>query len=169
MLSFYECLLHLYPALYRHEFAEEMVTVFRDARRDVSSQGPAKRIAFYAGEIQGLLAGALREHVAMLGGSYRPISFRRFDMRPEFRFPRSTVVLMLIIFGGVVLAMKNADTIMVAHGGADWSIWPSLPWFLVGAFVLMGALAVAVLSVLFALKRTGAHRLENLGTNARQD
>jgi len=32
MLSFYQTLLYLYPAIYRREFAEEMVSVFRDAR-----------------------------------------------------------------------------------------------------------------------------------------
>ncbi|HTW58207.1 MAG TPA: hypothetical protein VMD99_08755 [Terriglobales bacterium] len=169
MLSFYQCLLYLYPATYRHEFAEEMLSVFRDARRDVSSEARARRIGFYARETWGMFSGALRERVAIFTGGYRPISFARFDMRLEFRFPRATVVLMSIIFAGVILAMRDADRIQVKYGGGDWSIWPSLPWFLGIAFLLTCALAVAVVAVLFALRRTGAHRLESLETSAGRD
>lgn len=40
---------------------------------------------------------------------------RNLRVRPEFRFPRSTVFLMSIIFGGVILAMEKASTIQVKY------------------------------------------------------
>lgn len=162
MLSFYRWLLYLYPQLYRHEYADEMVSVFRDAQAAVRDGSFKERICFPVRESLGLLAGALREHIRIITGGYQSISFRRFDVRPEFRFPRSTVFLMLIIFGGVILTMEKANTIQVKYAAGSGSIWPSLPWFL--GFTLLFTCAVAMVGwgILFALGRTGTHRLANL-------
>src|ERR1700730_16491597 len=111
MLSFYRCLLYLYPSLYRREYADEMISVFRDAQADVSDGSFGERISFRAREAWGLLAGAVQQHIRIIGGSYPLISFKRFNMRPVFRFPRSTVFLMSIIVAGVILAMEKANTI----------------------------------------------------------
>ena len=46
MITFYRCLLYLYPSLYRQEFAEEMVSVFRDAQADVSATSFRERTGF---------------------------------------------------------------------------------------------------------------------------
>ena len=88
-------------------------------------------------------------------------------MRPEFRFPRSTVLLMSIIFGGVILAMEKANTIQVKYGAGSGSIWPSLPWFLGLTLLFTWAMVMVVWGILFALGRSGAHRLANIqpGTN----
>jgi hypothetical protein len=129
MLSFYRCLLYLYPPLYRREFKDEMVSVFRAAHADISAASLRDRISFRIRESLGLLAGAVREHVRIINLSDQLISFRRFTMRPEFRFPRSTVVLMLVIFAGVILAMEKANTVQVAYAAGADSIWPSTPWF----------------------------------------
>jgi hypothetical protein len=167
MLSFYRWLLYLYPSLYRREYGDEMISVFRDAQADVSDGSFGERISFRAHEAWGLLAGAVQERLCIVRGSYQLISFTRFNMRPEFRFPRSTVFLMSIIFAGVILAMEKAHTIQVKYAAGVGSIWPSLPWFL--GLALLGTCVTAMLvwGILFALGRTGAHRLANiqLGTN----
>jgi hypothetical protein len=162
MLSFYRWLLYLYPSLYRREYADEMVTVFRDAHADISDGSFGERISFRAHETWGLLAGAVREHIRIISGSYQLTSFTRFDMRPEFRFPRSTVFLMSIIFGGVILAMEKANTIQVKYAAGAGSIWPSLPWFLGLTLLFTCAAAMVGWGILFALGRTGVHRLANI-------
>ena len=162
MIRLYRWLLYLYPSPYRREYADEMVSVFREAQADVDARNLAAGISFRIREGWGLLAGAAREHFRMLCGNCRLVSYTRCDMRPEFRFPRSTVFLMSIIFAGVVLAMEKADKIQVKYGAGAGSIWPSLPWFLGLTFLLTCALVVGVWGILFALKRTGAHRLADL-------
>jgi hypothetical protein len=160
MLSLYKGLLYLYPSLYRREYAHEMISVFRDAHADVSAGRVTDRISFSISEIFGLLAGALRERVRVV--SHPLIAFRRFDMRPEFRFPRSTVFLMSIIFAGVILAMEKANLIQVKYAAGVGSVWPSLPWFLGFTLLFTWAAALVVWGILFALGRTGTHRLENI-------
>ena len=162
MLSFYRWLLHLYPQLYRHEYGDEMISVFRDAKADVSAGSFNERICFPVRESLGLLAGALREHLRIITGSHQSLSFRGLAMRPEFRFPRSTVLLMSIIFGGVTLAMEKANTIQVKYAAGSGSIWPSLPWFLGFTLLLTCAVAMVGWGILFALGRTGTHRLANI-------
>jgi hypothetical protein len=46
-------LLYLYPHLYRHEYADEMVSVFRDAHADVSAGSFKERISFRVRETFG--------------------------------------------------------------------------------------------------------------------
>jgi hypothetical protein len=162
MLSLYRGLLYLYPSLYRREYADEMISVFRDAHDDLSAARVTDRISFRIREILGLLAGALRERVRFVSGRSPLIAFRRFDMRPEFRFPRSTVFLMSIIFAGVILAMEKANLIQVKYAAGVGSIWPSLPWFLGSTLLFTWAAALVVWGILFALGRTGTHRLENI-------
>jgi hypothetical protein len=159
MLRFYRWLLYLYPRPYRHEYAAEMVSVFRDAHADVNAGGFRQHISFRVRETLGLLAGAVREHVRVVTGGYQSISFRGFDVRPEFRFPRSTVFLMSVIFGGVILAMEKADAIQVKYAAGAGSIWPSLPWFLGFTLLFTCAAAMVGWGILFAFGRTGAHRL----------
>jgi hypothetical protein len=162
MLSFYRWLLFLYPSLYRREYGDEMISVFRDAQADVSDGSFGERISFRAHEAWGLLAGAVREHLRIISGSYQLISFTRFNMRPEFRFPRSTVFLMSVIFAGVILAMEKAHTIQVKYAAGVGSIWPSLPWFLGLTILFTCATVMVIWGILFALGRTGVHRLANL-------
>ena len=62
-------------------------------------------------------------------------------MRPEFRFPRSTVFLMLVSLAGVVLSLEKARTVQVKYGaGATlMSVWPALPWALVLVLLILSA------------------------------
>jgi len=87
-------------------------------------------------------------------------------MRPEFRFPRSTISLMLVILVGVVLTIQKAKTIQVKYG-ADSSIvpvWSTLPQSLMVMFIAVCAVALAGWAILFALRRSGVHRLANVQT-----
>jgi hypothetical protein len=158
MLSLYRWLLYLYPRLYRYEYADEMVSVFRDAHVDVNAGSVKDRISFRVRETLGLLAGAVR----FTAGSYQSISFKGFAVRPEFHFPKSTALLMSIIFAVVILAMEKANTIQVEYEVGSESIWPSLPWFLGLALLLTCAAAMVGWGILFALRRTGTHRLANI-------
>lgn len=166
MLSVYRGLLYLYPSVYRREYAAEMVSVFRNAQADVSAASLRERFSFRFREGWGLVAGAVQEHLRTMSDSYQSISFRRFDMRPEFRFPRSTVFLMSIIFAGVILAMEKANTIQLKYAAGAGSIWPSLPWFLGFVFLFTCAAALVGLGILFALGRTGAQRIANIQTGS---
>ncbi len=167
--ALYEGLLRLYPRSYRQQFGDEMIAVFREAGADVHQKGSLGKARFYFREIGGLFRGALAEHARRIFGGRVPfpLSSRRFDMHPEFRFPRSTVFLMSIIFAGVILAMEKADAIQVKYAAAADSIWPSLPWFLGIALLFTCATVIVIWGILFALGRTGVHRLASIqpGTN----
>jgi hypothetical protein len=153
-VTLYCWLLCLYPGSYRAEFGEEMTSVFRDARSGLPPALAAK-IGFYRREFCGLLSSALCAHFDRMFGAGTP--FRRFDMQPQFRFPRSTVFLMLVIFAAVVLTIAKAAS--VAGGLA---VWPSLASVLVFMLLTMCAAAAVVWGILHTLRRSGVHRLENV-------
>ena len=109
MLTVYCWLLCLYPRSYRREFGDEMTSVFRDARIELPPALAAK-VSFYGREFCGLLSGALCAHFDRVFGP--AISFPRFHMQRQFRFPRSTVFLMCMILASVVLAINKAVNIV---------------------------------------------------------
>ena len=90
-------------------------------------------------------------------------------MQPQFRFPRSTVFLMCVILAGVLLAIEKAKTIQVKYGPQEvMAVWNSLPWFLFIFPALACATVAAVWGLLFALRRTGMHRLDRMRTSQEQ-
>src|SRR6266576_6555723 len=113
MFSLYHSLLYLYPPAHRHEYGEEMITVFREVQTETARRGMLARVLFWLRELQGLLAGALCEHLRTITGSHypSPIFSRRLSMRSEFRFPKATVTLMTIILAAVVMAIEKATAI----------------------------------------------------------
>jgi hypothetical protein len=112
-VSVYRQLLRLYPAIHREQFADEMMAVFADVEADTLSKGKLARGVFWTREIAGIVGGILHEHWRALGGDSVGLCFptRRFTMRTEFRFPKTTAALMTIILAGVVLAIKKGETI----------------------------------------------------------
>lgn len=163
MTNLYGCLLYLYPVGYRRQFAEEMIHVFRQSEADARSESPSKHVAFCLRELSGLLSGALREQMRTILGSYEYIPTTRFNMRPEFRFPRSTVCLMSLILAAVVLAITKATTIEVKYGvGAMETVWPSTLLFLAVVTGFVCSVVGVVWGILFAMRRTGMHRLSNV-------
>jgi hypothetical protein len=162
VLTAYCWLLRLYPRGYRNQFGEEMTSVFREGCSNLPPALPAK-IRFYRREFCGLLSGALYAHFDRIFGPGIP--FRRFDMQPQFRFPRSTVFLMWVILAGVLLAIEKAKTIQVKYGPQEvMAVWNSLPLFLFLFPALACAIVAAVWGLLFALRRTGMHRLDSVRT-----
>jgi hypothetical protein len=173
MLALYRFLLRLYPATYRCEYGNEMVAVFLDAKADIWERNPAARAAFCLRETAGLLRGMLNERVHSLLGSHQ-FAPRRFAMHSEFRFPKSTTVLMFIILAGVVLAIEKASSIAASIPYANPQLPPihaTPPTFAPATmltFAVVYGVAIVAWIVLFALRRSGVHRLENLATGAGQ-
>jgi hypothetical protein len=167
MVSIWRSLLYLYPPNCRREYGEEMMAVLLDVQAEHSGQGLWARCGSYARETAGLVSGALREHLRSKTGFYRPMfSPRRFAMHSEFRFPKSTAVLMIVIFAAVVMAIEKA----IAIASSQWPrtnapIGPIHPvgfTFLPIMAVIFGTATVAGIAgwlVLFALRRSGVHRL----------
>jgi hypothetical protein len=158
-LTFYCWLLCLYPGSYRKEFGEEMASVFREARSALPRTTAAKA-SFYRREFCGLLLGAMWAHFDRLFG--RAMPFSRFAMQPQFRFPRSTVFLMVVIFVGVILTIAKAMSVSAAYGAAPGSVWPSFISIFGFMSVVLCAAAAVVWGILHKLRRSGAHRLENV-------
>jgi uncharacterized membrane protein YhaH (DUF805 family) len=80
-------------------------------------------------------------------------------MRSQFRFPRSTVLLMLVIFAGTVLTIAKASSIAGARPG---SVWPSFVSVVALMLLTMCTAAAVVVGILHALRRSGVYRLENV-------
>jgi hypothetical protein len=168
MLKLYRGLLRLYPASYRNQFGDEMIEVFREIEAEPEKENPAARGFSCLREVAGLLRGALREHWRALGGDPSWLSFptRRFTMHTEFRFPKTTAVLMTIILAGVVLAIEKGEGIVASLTNVNPALGPiQSPHFdfvpaVIFMFAFVYAAAVAGWAILFALRRSGVHRLE---------
>jgi len=86
-------------------------------------------------------------------------------MEPQFRFPRSTVFLMGVILAGVVLAINKARDIVQMKGGlprGGEAVWDPMLWSLLAALAVVCIVVAAAWGILFALRRTGMHRLGNI-------
>lgn len=151
VLTVYCWLLCLYPGSYRDEFGQEMTSVFCEARIALPPALDVK-VRFYRREFTGLLLGILLAHFDHLFG-------RRFYMQPQFRFPRSTVFLMLLIFAGVVVTIAEGSSVAGATLGSGWR---SLVSVLVLMLLTMWTAAAVVWGILHAMRRSGVHRLQNL-------
>jgi hypothetical protein len=160
MATLYRALLFLYPRSYRREFGGEMALVFEEAQIALGNKLSA-RVWFYAREIVGLFAGAVCEHTHALTLSRESNSIRRLNMR---RFPTSAITLMIVILAGVVLTIENAHRVQLKYEPSAISVWDTLPGFVAIGLVLVCCSAVAGWAILFALHRTGMHRLDNVQT-----
>ena len=175
MRSLYGSLLRLYPFAYRQEYAEEMLAVFLEAHRDVSRKSALPRLGFAIREVQGLLHGAVQEHLRNIMGSHRGAMFtpmvftRRLSMRTEFRFPKATVTLMVVILAAILVAIDRARSIQASlppshtdvgplHPAQPLMLLPALLTVLASAF-LVGALGWGIL---YSLRRSGGQRLSKV-------
>ena len=161
----YRSLLRLYPACHREQFREEMVGVFEDRRAEVASKSRFARGVLLAREATGVVGGAFQERWRTLGGDGFDlwVPTRRFTMRTEFRFPKTTAVLMTIILGGVVMAIKKGETISSSHVNPPIGPLPPTHSVLLGGIFLTLAFFYGVgligWTILFAMRRSGVHRL----------
>lgn len=160
MLRIYHSLLYCYPPAYRHEFGAEMETVFRQTQEDAAALSPQNRAVFFLREFSGLLSGAIEQHLRSRFGFGAGFQLRRFHMRPQFRFPRSTVFLMCVILAGVAFAIDKAQQIQANLTGAQLRTETAAPLIL--TFIVVYVAAAAAWGILFALRRTGLHRLDKV-------
>ncbi len=184
MLSLYRFLLRLYPPAYRDEFGAEMLAVFGDAQAETWKKGVLARGVFCAREVAGLLRGALVEHLQGIAGSdlltasrsrirLSIFPLRRFTMRSEFRFPKATAPLMAIILALIVVAIERAKAIQASLPHTNPHVGPIQP----AQFTLFSTLVVVLAitcaagllgwAILFALRRSGLHRLSEFNPSER--
>jgi hypothetical protein len=171
MLALYRFLLWLYPSSHRREYGDEMTAVFREAQAEIEKKGVVTRGRFWFREVGGLVRGAMEEYARSVAGPHSWVLFptRRFTMHSEFRFPRATAFLMTVILAGTVLAIEKATAIRASvrdvnppHVGPiqpeHFTFMPTI------ALMLAGAYAVGLIgwAILFALKRSGVHRLSGM-------
>lgn len=170
MLSLYRVLLRLYPAAYRAEYGDEMLTVLSEVYEATSQSEVLKRLGRGAYEAVGLLRGALEEHFWALIGSY-PIAIfspRRFTMHSEFRFPKATVTLMMVILVAVVMTIEKAKAISDSVPPAATQVPPIRPEHFTTVSALLMALAGACLvglmgwAIFHVLHRSGVRRLSDV-------
>ena len=173
MLLLYRVLVRLYPAAYRGEYGEEMLAVLCEVLAESREKGLQAQIVSACGEISGLFCGALREHVRTVTGSTRGKSFpRRLTMGSDFRFPKATVSLMALVLLAIFLAIEKAKDIQASiaygnrelgpiHATQQLALLPTL-LFALGAACVTGAFGWAIL---FALRRSGSHRLSDVDTS----
>lgn len=169
MERLYRTLLALYPANYRNDFGEEMTAVFAHLCGEVAMQRTSTRAWFYLREAVGLLSGALREHTRAFGSSnWLPCQSRRFTMRDGFRFPKTTAILMTVILAGVIMAIRKGEAIEASlpHVSAPIAPIHSAPSYLlpgvVAGFLFFYATGLVGWAILFALRRSGVHRLDEM-------
>jgi hypothetical protein len=180
MLALYRSLLCLYPAAYRREFGEEMMDVLSEVQAETRNESMVSRFVSGAHEAGGLLHGALVEHLRSITGSYDNGIFssmflsRRFAMRSEFRFPKATVTLMVIILAAIIFTIEKAKAISASVPHANPTVGPIhsaqftiLPSLLVA---MISAIAAGVLgwAILFALRRSGVQQLSEMNPSAGQ-
>lgn len=178
MLAFYRSILHFYPSAYRSEFGEEMMDVLSEVQAEPRKRGAVAKIVSGAHEAAGLLCGALQEHLRSITGSYDRglfsslFSQRRFAMKSEFRFPKATVGLMVVILAAIMFAIEKAKAISASVPHANPPVGPIqpaqmaiLPSLLVP---MIAALAVGLIGwgILFALRRSGLHHLADMNPSA---
>ena len=172
MIAWYRKLLCLYPAEYRKRFSEEMLAVLFQEREENAKRRWRNRIRLVLRESAGLLKGAFHEHFRMITEIQEELSFvtGRFAMRNGFRFPKSTIFFMAIILGGVLTAIKKGEDIATS---VPHDIGPIAPIhiqpvhsILLGGMPLFFAFFYAAgligWAILFALRRSGVHRLDSM-------
>jgi hypothetical protein len=167
-LRLYRLALRLYPTAHREQFGEEMVAVFGELQAETVSSGVLAQCRFCLRETAGVVAGALREHWRVWGGEHVGLLFssRRFTMHSEFRFPKATAVLMTIILAGVVLAIQKGEAIHASVPDTNLPVGPIHPvhsTLLPGVVIGLASFYAAGLigwAILFALRRSGVHRLD---------
>jgi hypothetical protein len=172
MIALYQKLLFLYPRVYRRRFAEEMTDVFREVDADARRSGAIVTLRFYVREAGGLLRGAMAEHVRRILGNRiaSPLFYRRLTMRTGFRFPKSTSFLMIVILAGIALAINKAEAIRsalpaeITPAGPMWAPHVSILTTMALTFLLVDLAAAVTWLVLFALRRSGLHRLAEVAS-----
>jgi len=167
MLTVYRQLLHLYPAEYREDFADEMMSVLAEVRDQNANRKIIARIRILLRESAGLVTGALRERFSAFIEMQAELSIGRFTMRNGFRFPKSTIIFMALILAGLVMAIQRGEQIAASPHvnqqigpiqAVHSTLLPPIVLFL-AVFYVLGFVGWAIV---FALRRSGVHRLADV-------
>ena len=168
MLALYRELLRLYPAAYRCEFGDEMLDVLLEVQTENRKKGALALLFSGAHETGGLLCGAIREHFRDITGSYDSgISSlrRRFAMKSEFRFPKTTVGLMMVILAVVMFTIEKAKAISASFPHTNPPVGPIHTVQATIVQTLLAALIWAITAgaigwgIVHVLHRSGIQRL----------
>lgn len=174
MLAVYRTLLRLYPAEHRELFGQEMLAVLVEERDESAQRKLSARGRLVMRETAGLLIGALRERFRVLTHIQDELSFAtgRFALRNGFRFPKTTIVFMTLILCGVLMAIKRGEDIATSVPNVNpplpvhiQSVHPILLGGMPLFFAFFYAAGLIGWAILFALKRSGVHRLADVTGN----
>jgi hypothetical protein len=177
MLALYRALLRLYPAVYRCEYGNEMMDVLMEVKTENQKKGALTLLFSGARETGGLLFGAAREHFYTITGSHgaRMSSLRgRFAMKSEFRFPKATVGLMMVILAAVMLTIEKARAISASIPHANPAVGPIHPTQVMIVQALLATLIWAIgagavgWGILYVLRRTGVQQLSEMNPAGNQ-
>jgi hypothetical protein len=153
MMRLYRFLLRLYPARLVDEFEEEITAVLTDLQSGIRSEGIAVRLRFVLREVSGLLTGAVREHLDIRNRNLSGGSMR------YFRFPRWTIVMMVLMFCAVNTAIEKGRLASVQLlGGQGTSHWWALPGVFLSVFAFLavvGCVGYCILHVVRTIRGTG--------------
>jgi len=175
MLALYRALLRLYPAAYRCEYGDEMIDVLSEVQSENQKKGALALLFSGVRETGGLLYGAVGEHFMGITGSYDNGMFslgRRLVMRSEFRFPKATVGLMIIILAAVMFTIEKARAISVSIPHANPPVGPIHPTQVMIVQALLATLIWALTAgaigwgIIHLLHRSGVHQLSEMNPSA---
>jgi hypothetical protein len=174
MLRLYRSLLYVYPQDYRCEYGEEMLSVLSQVQRDMRAKTALGQLLWVAHEVAGLISGAIQEHLRAITGSYPSGLFspRRIRMRSEFRFPKAAVVLMTLILLAILMAIDKARSIEFSGPYPSPQVGPLKPMEFALVPTLLIVLVAACVAgfvgwaIVFALRRSGIHRLSEMNPPA---
>ena len=76
---------------------------------------------------------------------------------------------MSAIFGGVMFPMREASAVQAKYGSTSDSMWRTFPRFAGLTFAFTLVTVAIVWAILFALRRSGVHRLANLQPGRMQE
>ena len=87
-------------------------------------------------------------------------------MNRNFHFPRATIALMLVVLSTIFVAIEKARDVQVRYSGS--SDWPRVPAAFVTVLVLTVLVGAAAYGIMFALRRSGVHRLSDMEVSRRR-
>ncbi len=175
MLRLDRSLLTLYPAPYRGEYRDEMLSVLAEVEHGLAQKDMWAKTRRRVREAGGLLVGALQEHARHMAGFYSNslVPNRRFRMRSEFRFPKATAVLMTVILVAVLMAIEKAKAISASLPPSSTPVGIIQPEHMSTVSNFLVILGMAVVAgamgwlVAFALRRSGIQRLSDVRPHGR--
>jgi hypothetical protein len=157
-----------------------MMDVLSEVQTETRKKSVLAQVWCGAQEAGGLLHGALHEHLRSITGSYDRgllpslFSARRFAMRSEFRFPKATVGLMVVILAAVMLTIEKARAISLSIPHANPPVGPIQSTQAAILQILLATLVWAIVSgaigwsILYVLRRTGVQQLSGMSPSSGQ-